>query len=49
MNDALISSDDNRLMFDRIAKRYDLLNRVISLGMDGYWRREEEVQVDGHR
>ena len=39
MNDALISSDDNRRMFDRIARRYDLLNSVISLGMDGYWRR----------
>ncbi len=39
MNDALISSDDNRRMFDAIARRYDLLNSVISLGMDGYWRR----------
>ena len=39
MNDALISSDDNRRMFDLIARRYDLLNSVISLGMDGYWRR----------
>ncbi|MCP4377394.1 MAG: ubiquinone/menaquinone biosynthesis methyltransferase [bacterium] len=39
MNDALISSDDNRRMFDQIARRYDLLNSVISLGMDGYWRR----------
>ena len=39
MNDALISSDDNRRMFDAIARRYDLLNAVISLGQDGYWRR----------
>ncbi|MDP6545443.1 MAG: ubiquinone/menaquinone biosynthesis methyltransferase [Phycisphaerae bacterium] len=39
MNDALISSDDNRRMFDRISRRYDLLNSVISLGMDRRWRR----------
>ncbi|MGD9202754.1 MAG: ubiquinone/menaquinone biosynthesis methyltransferase [Chitinispirillia bacterium] len=39
-NDSLISACQNRKMFDKISKRYDLLNRVISLGLDTWWRRK---------
>jgi demethylmenaquinone methyltransferase/2-methoxy-6-polyprenyl-1,4-benzoquinol methylase len=38
--DTLISADENRAMFDRIAKNYDKANRAISMGMDRSWRRE---------
>lgn len=38
--DTLISADENREMFDRIAKNYDVANRAISLGMDRIWRRK---------
>lgn len=33
-------------MFGRIARRYDLLNRVLSLGIDQAWRRTTVKRVD---
>lgn len=43
------TSDGSGAMFDRIADRYDQLNRVISMGMDHGWRRKlvESTIVDG--
>jgi demethylmenaquinone methyltransferase/2-methoxy-6-polyprenyl-1,4-benzoquinol methylase len=38
--DTLISAEENRAMFDRIAKNYDIANRAISMGMDKSWRRK---------
>ncbi|RKX42135.1 MAG: bifunctional demethylmenaquinone methyltransferase/2-methoxy-6-polyprenyl-1,4-benzoquinol methylase [Verrucomicrobia bacterium] len=38
--DTLISAEENREMFDRIAQNYDVANRAISMGMDRSWRRK---------
>lgn len=37
---ALAQRDGSGAMFDAIAERYDLLNRIISLGIDQSWRRK---------
>ena len=51
-NQALIPPDENRRMFDTIARRYDLLNSLISLGLDQRWRRKAvdclNVRAGGH-
>jgi demethylmenaquinone methyltransferase/2-methoxy-6-polyprenyl-1,4-benzoquinol methylase len=47
--DTLISAQENREMFDRIAKNYDVANRAISMGMDKSWRRKTIEQLKPFR
>ena len=39
-------ADGSGAMFDQIAERYDLLNKLISFGMDGRWRRTLVAGLD---
>ena len=47
--DTLISAEENREMFDRIAKNYDAANRAISMGLDKAWRRKTVQQLKPFR
>ncbi len=40
VQDSLISAEDNRTMFDRIARYYDATNRFLTFGLDAGWRRK---------
>lgn len=44
--DSLISADENREMFNKIAKTYDGTNRILSLGLDRWWRRKAVDRLD---
>ena len=51
-NQAMVQREGSGAMFDAIAARYDLLNRIISLGIDQSWRRQTVASLqikDGDR
>jgi demethylmenaquinone methyltransferase/2-methoxy-6-polyprenyl-1,4-benzoquinol methylase len=43
--DSLISSEENRAMFDHISGYYDGTNRILSFGLDERWRRRAVSQL----
>jgi demethylmenaquinone methyltransferase/2-methoxy-6-polyprenyl-1,4-benzoquinol methylase len=42
-------SDGIRKMYEKVALRYDLFNRVVTFGLDGGWRRRAAVLVPARR
>ncbi len=44
--DSLMSPEDNRRMFDGLARTYDRMNRLMSLGLDRRWRRRAIARLD---
>lgn len=46
VRDTLIPAEENRRMFDRIARRYDLLNALMSFGLHRIWRRRAIKTLD---
>ncbi len=44
--DALLTADQNAQMFNGLSPLYDRLNRILSLGLDHFWRRRAIALLD---